>query len=411
MASPETSLAGSTFGYFWPVFSSALRRPLLHFLRRIEIGTLTVTLPSGASIHHRGARPGPEAVLLVRRWRALWRMLLAGDLGLARAYMDDDCRSPDLRALLEFGARNAAARCKVPSDFPLAPNFGRIRHARRANTRRGSRRNVAAHYDLGNDFYALWLDPGMNYSSALFTQAGQTLEQAQDAKLSRVIELLDLEPGQRILEIGCGWGPLAERLIGRADCEITGVTLSAEQLDYGQARLHRQTIAKSWDLRLQDYRDIAGHYDRIVSIEMLEAVGERYWPIYFNKLRQSLTDTGTAVLQVITIAESRFATYRRRPDFIQRYIFPGGMLPTLDIVRRQAARAGLRVIAQESFGASYAKTLAEWRRRFLHAWPFIEALGFDARFKRMWEYYLSYCEVGFEVGAIDVSLMKLVPSR
>jgi cyclopropane-fatty-acyl-phospholipid synthase len=411
MALRDTALTGSTFGHFPTALSLALRRTLLLILRRIEVGTLTVTFPSGASIHHRGARPGPEGVLLVRRWRALLRLLLAGDLGLAHAYMDDDCHSPDVRALLEFGARNAPARSKLPSDFPLAHSFDRIRHALRANTRTGSRRNIAAHYDLGNDFYALWLDRGMNYSSALFTEAGQTLEQAQDAKLSRIVELLDVKAGQSILEIGCGWGPLAERLTVDTGCSVTGVTLSAAQLDFAQARLHRRTPTKNWDLRLQDYRDIAGRYDRIVSIEMLEAVGERYWPIYFDKLRQSLTDTGTAVLQVITIAESRFAAYRRRPDFIQRYIFPGGMLPTLDIIRRQAASAGLNIVSQQSFGASYAKTLAEWRRRFLQAWPCIEALGFDARFKRMWEYYLSYCEVGFAVNAIDVNLIKLAPAR
>ena len=411
MALPHTTLTGSAFGHFPPVLSSALRRTLLHFLRRIEVGTLTVTLPSGASIHHAGARPGPDGVLLVRRWRALLRLLLAGDLGLARAYMDDDCRSPDLRALLEFGARNARSRKKLPSDFPLARSLDRIRHALRANTRTGSRRNIAAHYDLGNDFYALWLDRGMNYSSALFTEAGQTLEQAQDAKLSRIVELLDVQAGQRILEIGCGWGPLAERLATDAACNVTGVTLSAAQLEFARARLRHQTCVKNWDLRLQDYRDINGRYDRIASVEMLEAVGERYWPTYFDKLRQSLTDTGIAVLQVITIAEGRFAAYRRRPDFIQRYIFPGGMLPTLEIIRQQAARAGLHLIAQQSFGASYAQTLAEWRRRFLNAWPCIEALGFDARFKRMWEYYLSYCEAGFAVNAIDVNLIKLVPAR
>ncbi len=411
MALPHTTLAGSAFGHFPPVLSSALRRTLLHLLRRIEVGTLTVTLPSGASIHHAGARPGPDGVLLVRRWRALLRLLLAGDLGLARAYMDDDCRSPDLRALLEFGARNARSRKKLPSDFPLARSLDRIRHALRANTRTGSRRNIAAHYDLGNNFYALWLDRGMNYSSALFTEAGQTLEQAQDAKLSRIVELLDVQAGQRILEIGCGWGPLAERLATDAACDVTGVTLSAAQLEFARARLRHQTCVKNWDLRLQDYRDINGRYDRIASVEMLEAVGERYWPTYFDKLRQSLTDTGIAVLQVITIAEGRFAAYRRRPDFIQRYIFPGGMLPTLEIIRQQAARAGLHLIAQQSFGASYAQTLAEWRRRFLNAWPCIEALGFDARFKRMWEYYLSYCEAGFAVNAIDVNLIKLVPAR
>lgn len=411
MALRGTTFTGSAFGHFPAALSSALHRALQHFLKRIEVGTLTVTLPSGPSIHHRGARPGPEGMLSVRRWRALLRLLLAGDLGLARAYMDDDCRSPDLRALLEFGARNARARNKLPSDLPLARSLDRVRHALRANTRTGSRRNIAAHYDLGNDFYALWLDRGMNYSSALFTQAAQTLEQAQDAKLSRIIEFLDVKAGHRILEIGCGWGPLAERLAVDTGCNVTGLTLSAEQLDFARARLHRRTPRNNWDLRLQDYRDVEGRYDRIASIEMLEAVGERYWPVYFDKLRQSLTDTGIAVLQVITIAESLFGAYRRRPDFIQRYIFPGGMLPTLDIIRRQAERSGLHLVTQQSFGASYAKTLAEWRQRFLQAWPRIEPLGFDARFKRMWEYYLSYCEIGFAINAIDVNLIKLVPAR
>ncbi len=410
MSAPEIMLSSSVSGGMRARWSASLQEMLRPHLERIEVGSLTVLLPLGLRIHHRAARPGPDAVLIVRRWRALLRTLLAGDLGLARAYMDDDFRSPDLRSLVAFGAQNQPARATLPSDVPPARWLGRIRHARRANTRHGSRRNIAAHYDLGNEFYAQWLDRGMNYSSALFTRPDQTLEQAQDAKLDRVIALLDVEPGQRILEIGCGWGPLGERLAGDHDCRITGVTLSAEQLQLARARLHRHASPQSWDLRLQDYRDIDGRYDRIVSIEMLEAVGERFWPVYFAKLRQSLTDAGTAVLQVITIAEERFASYRRKPDFIQRYIFPGGMLPTLPIVRREAERAGLRVVSQESFAPSYAKTLCEWRRRFLAAWPAIERLGFDARFRRMWEYYLTYCEVGFQVGAVDVSLIKLVPA-
>jgi cyclopropane-fatty-acyl-phospholipid synthase len=411
MSLPDTSLSASAQGDFRQRLSAALQQLFRHYLARIEAGSLTLLLPAGLSIRHRGARPGPDAVLIIRRWRAIWRLLLAGDLGLARAYMDDDCRSPDLRSLLDFGVQNQRARAKVPSDIPLARWRDRIHHARRANTRRGSRRNIAAHYDLGNDFYALWLDRAMNYSSALFARDDQTLEAAQDAKLARVIELLEIAPGQRVLEIGCGWGPLGERLVADRGCHVTGITLSAEQLTYARTRLQSRAAAPSWDFILQDYRDVEGRYDRVVSIEMLEAVGERYWPTYFSKLRQSLTGAGIAVLQTITIAEGRFARYRRRPDFIQKYIFPGGMLPTLDIVKHEAGRAGLRLIGQESFGASYAKTLAEWRGRFLNAWPDIEALGFDTRFKRMWEYYLSYCEVGFRVGAIDVSLLKFEPIR
>jgi len=411
MTSSGTALAAPAGPRAASALAGALHRLLRPFLKELQIGSLTVTLPSGATIRHQGMLPGPEAVLTVRRWRALWWMMFEGAIGLARAYIEDDCRSPDLRALLDFGMQNEATAAEAAWRLQLSHLRERIRHARRANTKRGSRRNIAAHYDLGNDFYALWLDAGMNYSSARFSDAAQTLEQAQEAKLDRIAEFLEVTPTQRVLEIGCGWGPLAERLIERHGCQLTGLTLSTEQLEFARARLSRRGMTENAELQLQDYRDVQGRFERIVSIEMLEAVGERYWPAYFSKLRQALTETGVAVLQAITIAEPRFADYRRQPDFIQRYIFPGGMLPTMAIIRREAARAGLRLVAHESFGASYVRTLAEWRRRFLERWPDIEALGFDLRFKRMWEYYLSYCEVGFAAGAVDVNLLKLAPSR
>jgi cyclopropane-fatty-acyl-phospholipid synthase len=410
MTMPGNILTGSRARRLPATFSLVVAAMLRHYLRAAQIGTLTVTLPSGVTMQHRGAHFGPDAVLVMRRWRALRRMIAGGSLGLARAYMDDDCGSPDIKALLDFGMQNEEALVNAAPGSRRARILERLRLLSRSNTRHGSRRNIAAHYDLGNDFYAQWLDRGMNYSSALFTSETQTLEQAQDAKLDRIVDLLDVAPGQDVLEIGCGWGPLAEHLTARHDCHVTGLTLSAEQLAFARARL-RLAPGAECDLRLQDYRDVEGRYDRIASIEMVEAVGERYWPTYFHKLRQSLTDTGIAVLQAITIVESRFENYRRRPDFIQRYVFPGGMLPTLDIIRREAGRAGLSIAAHESFGASYARTLAEWRRRFALAWPEIETQGFDSRFRRMWEYYLAYCEVGFQAGAIDVSLLKLVPAR
>jgi len=275
------------------------------------------------------------------------------------------------------------------------------------NTRRGSRRNIAAHYDLGNEFYEQWLDPGMTYSAGLVSLANQTLEEAQDAKLDRVLSLLDLAGGESVLEIGCGWGSLAERMIDRHDCTVTGITLSAEQLAFAQGRLRDRTVAGRCDLRLQDYRDVRGTFDRIVSIEMLEAVGEAYWPTYFEKLQNCLRPGGAAVLQVITIDEARFDYYHRRPDFIQKYIFPGGMLPTTEIIEREIEKAGLQLVAKEFFGESYARTLEEWQRRFQDAWPAIKALGFDARFKRTWEYYLAYCQAGFDTGAINVGLYKI----
>jgi cyclopropane-fatty-acyl-phospholipid synthase len=311
-----------------------------------------------------------------------------------------------LTKLLEYCLYNEvelAPRARE-SWFTLARN--RVMHRRQENTRRGSRRNIAAHYDLGNAFYGQWLDRGMNYSSALHT-ADETLEAAQEAKLDRIAELLGLSGGERVLEIGCGWGALAERLVRRHGCNVTGITLSSEQLAYAENRLAREIENGSVDLRLLDYRDVEGRFDGIASIEMFEAVGERYWPSYFAKLRSTLAAGGAAVLQIITIDESRFAAYRNRPDFIQRFIFPGGMLPTAAIIEREAASVGLKVVQRESLGASYVRTLREWRSRFLRSWPKIEALGFDQRFRRMWTYYLTYCEVGFGHGAIDVTVFKL----
>ncbi|MGI8525020.1 MAG: class I SAM-dependent methyltransferase [Pseudolabrys sp.] len=363
-----------------------------------------MTLPNGRSLRQQGTNAGPSAKLVVRRWRTVWRLMIGGELAFADTFIDGDWWTPNLLDFLEFGARNELSMQRAISGSLLQRLLCRLQHWRRRNTRRGSRRNIAAHYDLGNAFYAQWLDRGMNYSSALFSHADQTLEAAQLAKLERVAELLDISGGERVLEIGCGWGALMERLLPM--CDVTGITLSVEQLVHAQQRTIQDGTEHRAKVRLQDYRDIRETYDRIVSIEMIEAVGERYWPIYFAKLRDALTDGGTILLQAITIAEGRFAKYRNQPDFIQRYIFPGGVLPTVDIIRREAAKVGLQLVLHQPFGDSYARTLAIWRERFLASWPAIERLGFDVSFKRMWEYYLCYCEVGFRNGAIDVGLYK-----
>jgi cyclopropane-fatty-acyl-phospholipid synthase len=282
----------------------------------------------------------------------------------------------------------------------------RWQHRTRANTPAGSRRNIEHHYDLGNAFYACWLDAGMSYSSALFRHPSQSLEEAQTAKQDRVLELLDVQQGQRVLEIGCGWGGLAERL-AVAGCHVTAVTLSPSQYDYTQARLAKAGLSARVDLRLQDYRSIEGSYDRIVSIEMLEAVGEAWWPTWFTMLHSRLRTGGIAVFQTITIDDARFDAYRTRADFIQRYIFPGGMLPSPHALRAQVARAGLTSLGMETFGDSYARTLALWQERFQAAWLEIAASGFPDRFKLMWEYYLSYCEAGFRAGSVDVGLWRV----
>ncbi len=381
-----------------------VRRALAHRLASLDSGAITVVFPNGEAIRHHGNVPGRSADLVLHRWRALWWVWREGDIGLAQAYIDGDCDTSDLKALLALGAANSNALQRVVSSSRLAILRDRLRHWTNSNTRRGSRRNIATHYDLGNAFYELWLDRTMNYSSALYTADDQSLEQAQYEKLQRIAELLDVQKGQRVLEIGCGWGALAEYLIEKHGCPVTGLTLSAEQLTYARARV---SPAKDLaDFRLVDYRDVAGCYDRIASIEMMEAVGERYWPAYFRKISDSLTDDGIAVLQVITIDERLFEEYRHRPDFIQRFIFPGGMLPTIEIIKQEARKAGLTLEWHEDFGSSYARTLKEWHDRFLGAWSQIEALGFDTRFRRMWEYYLSYCEVGFDVGLISVGLFR-----
>ncbi|TWB31910.1 SAM-dependent methyltransferase [Nitrospirillum bahiense] len=376
---------------------------------RLAVGQITVRLPDGNRLTRRAAQPGPEGVLELHRWRAVRRLALGGDIAFAEAYADGDWSSPDLPALLELAARNISRLDGAMAGTPLTRMVNRLLHRGRANTRAGSRRNIIAHYDLGNDFYARWLDQGMAYSSALYTSPDQSLEAAQAVKLDRIVQLLGISGGERVLEIGCGWGGLAER-IAREGCHVTGLTLSPAQLAAAQDRLIEADLGCRADLRLQDYRDVTGTYDRIVSIEMLEAVGERYWPLYFRTLRQRLSDDGVAVLQVITIDDARFDHYRSNVDFIQRHVFPGGMLPPPGRLAREAAAAGLRLDGAETFGDSYARTLAEWRRRFHAAWADIQAQGFPPRFRRLWDYYLAYCEAGFRAGLIDVGLYRLVPA-
>ncbi len=377
-------------------------RLFARWLSELKEGRLTVEFPSGARQTFGEPDAAHRALLKIDDLRTVVRTLLSGDLGLAEGYMAGEWDTPDLSVLLTLGAQNANALSETLSASWFATCFNRIMHARRANTRAGSKRNIAAHYDLGNDFYRLWLDDGMTYSSALFSDPNDSLAEAQRRKYLRIAQTLDLCPGDRVLEIGCGWGGFAEIAAAEFGCEVVGLTLSEEQARYARDRMASAGLEDRVEIRIQDYRDVDGRYDKIVSIEMFEAVGEENWAAYFETLDRCLVPGGRASLQVITIADDKFEAYRRNPDFIQRYIFPGGVLPSPAVFEQAVSAADWRIADAFYFGGDYAETLRRWAIAFQANWPAIEQMGFDERFRRMWRYYLSYCEVGFDTGQIDV---------
>ncbi|MBE0619412.1 MAG: class I SAM-dependent methyltransferase [Burkholderiales bacterium] len=382
-------------------------RILLSMLARIRVGTLSLHLPDGRALRYGSG--SPMATLRIPRWRALEDALSGGDIGFAEGYMRGDWESDDLAALLLLLVKNRNAIERAVYGGFMGRLLARLRHLMNANTRTGSRRNIAAHYDLGNDFYRLWLDPSMTYSSALFDgDFSLTLEAAQAAKYRRILERLRPARGARILEIGCGWGGFAEMAAREYGCHVTGLTLSREQLAYATARLARAGLADRVELRLQDYRDLSGQFDHVVSIEMFEAVGERWWPDYFRAVASALKPRGRALIQSITIADALFERYRKGTDFIQQYIFPGGMLPSPSRFRADAAHAGLVVADSHAFGRDYAETLRRWRAGFMAQLPAVREQGFDERFLRMWEFYYCYCEAGFDSGCTDVYQFELV---
>ena len=384
-----------------------LRAGLKWLTRSVEVGRLSIELPTGERVDCTGASPGPQADIRFRKWRSIWRVAIGGDVGLAASYCDGEWTSSDLAALVEWAARNGDQLTDSLSGIVPSRLLNRLAHWRNVNTRAGSRRNIAAHYDLGNEFYRLWLDRSMTYSSAIFPASGATLEQAQQTKFARIIEKLRLDGAENVLEIGSGWGALAVAIAKSSAARVTGLTISPAQLNDAEARARREAVDAKIEFKLMDYRDVSGLFDRIVSVEMIEAVGKEYLPRYFETIRDRLRPGGLCVLQAITIAEDRFVAYCRRPDFIQHYIFPGGFLPSKTQMRETLEAHGLQLLASDHFGESYALTLSEWRRRFLAAWPEIEKMGFQESFKRLWEFYLSYCEGGFRAGAIDVGLYSL----
>jgi len=375
-------------------------------LSRPAHGSITVVLPNGRSRTLGNPASGLHSVLKLNNFSVIGQAMRRGTLGFASAYINGDIEIDDLTSLFRFFLKNRAMFDSAnPGLFRRAAHDVAY-HMSRRNTKEGSKQNISEHYDLGNDFYGQWLDPSMTYSSAVFNSGDQSLEEAQRAKYHRVADMAGVKAGDRVLEIGCGWGGFAEAVARDYGAELYGITLSKEQLKFAQDRMQRQGLDNLATLHFEDYRDTQGEFDHIGSIEMIEAVGEDHWPTYFKALFDRLKPGGTAAIQAITINENDFDAYKRNPDFIQRYIFPGGMLLTKTAMQEQARRVGLILEQVENFRLSYAKTLSLWRERFLERWNVIAPLGYDEAFRRKWVYYLSYCEAGFAEGAIDVGIYQ-----
>ena len=391
-----------------PLAAPAAARAVFHLLSRLQTGTLDLQLPDGSQARF-GNGQAPRAALRLNDWRMCSAVLKAGDVGFAESWIEGAWSSPDLVALLTlFIANREAVESAIYGSW-WGSLAHRVRHMFNRNTRRGSRKNIHAHYDLGNAFYREWLDETMNYSSALFEgDLDQPMPQAQHAKVRRALRESGIQPGGRLLEIGCGWGALAEAAATDFGAHVTGVTLSTEQLAYAQERVRHAGADAHVDLRLQDYRDIAdGPFDAIASIEMFEAVGREYWGSFFATLRGQLKPGAKACIQTITIRDDLFERYVRSTDFIQQYIFPGGLLPSPEAFRAEVKKAGLVMVNELAFGADYAETLRRWRVDFLARDAQVRRLGFDTRFMRIWEFYLAYCEAAFATGNTNVMQFTL----
>ena len=374
---------------------------------KLNSGRVDFILPDGRRFRAEGLKPGPVAEVTINNPDVFARLVREGDLGFCDAYLDGWWTTPDLQAFMDF---IHADNDDMYDGFPgmaLVRAWEKARFWFQSNTKRQALKNISYHYDLGNDFYSLWLDETMTYSSALFNTSQESLEKAQIAKYASMVDQMGVQPGDHVLEIGCGWGGFAEYAAKERGLKVTGLTISKEQLEYAQKRIKRNGLSDKVNLKLQDYRDETGVYDGVASIEMFEAVGEKYWPVYFDKIKQCLKPGKQATLQIITIQDARWEVYRKSVDFIQKYIFPGGMLPSPSVLRKEVNRAGLSVQHSIEFGKSYSQTLRRWFEVFNNKWDNISAMGFDDRFRRMWNFYLTSCAATFESGNCDVTQITL----
>ena len=374
---------------------------------KLNSGRVDFVLPDGRRFRAEGSKPGPVAEVTINNPDVFARLVREGDLGFCDAYLDGWWTTPDLQAFMDF---IHADNDDMYDGFPgmaLVRAWEKARFWFQSNTKRQALKNISYHYDLGNDFYSLWLDDTMTYSSALFNTSQESLEKAQIAKYASMVDQMGVKPGDHVLEIGCGWGGFAEYAAKERGLKVTGLTISKEQLEYAQKRIKNKGLSGKVNFKLQDYRDETGVYDGVASIEMFEAVGEKYWPVYFDKIKQCLKPGKQATLQIITIQDARWEVYRKSVDFIQKYIFPGGMLPSPSVLRKEVHKAGLSVQHSIEFGKSYSQTLRRWFEVFNNKWDNISAMGFDDRFRRMWNFYLTSCAATFESGNCDVTQITL----
>ncbi|MFM2355657.1 MAG: hypothetical protein RLZZ528_1393 [Pseudomonadota bacterium] len=376
--------------------------------RNLTAGRLDFVLPDGRRFRAQGPKPGPAAEIHVHDPEIFARLVREGDLGFCDAYLDGGWTTPDLMAFMDLiHEGNDAVYDGYPA-MRIARLWEQFRFWWQSNSKRQAKKNIAAHYDLGNDFYRLWLDDTMTYSSAIFSTGQESLEAAQTAKYASMVDRIGAKPGDHVLEIGCGWGGFAEYAAKERGLRVTGLTISRAQYDYAVERIARAGLSDRVSFKLQDYRDETGAYDGIASIEMFEAVGEKYWPVYFDTLRERLKPGKRATLQIITVQDRRWEVYKRGVDFIQKYIFPGGMLPCPSVLRAEIQRAGLGLVGSVEFGESYSLTLRRWYETFNARWDEVARLGFDERFKRMWDFYLTSCAGAFRGGNCDVTQVTVV---
>ncbi|MEP5168347.1 MAG: cyclopropane-fatty-acyl-phospholipid synthase family protein [Shimia thalassica] len=379
--------------------------------QKINTGRIDFVMPDGRRFRAEGTQIGPVAELIVHDEDTFARLVREGDLGFCDAYIEGGWSTPDLQAFLDFlQSDNDALYDGFPGMF-FVRLYERMRHWMNRNTREQAKKNISHHYDLGNAFYALWLDETMTYSSALFKTGQESMEAAQTAKYASMVDEIGAQPGDHVLEIGCGWGGFAEYAAKERGLRVTGLTISQEQLNFARQRIEREGLSDLVEFRLQDYRDETGEYDGIASIEMFEAVGEKFWPVYFETVRDRLKPGKNATLQIITLTEERFETYRKGVDFIQKYIFPGGMLPSPTALHSEISKAGLQFVRSVEFGESYSQTLRRWHEVFNSKWDEVQRLGFDDRFRRMWNFYLTSCAAAFHSGNCDVTQITMSRPR